>query len=93
MSVIEHLNPFHHQSGFATTNSMVGITEDGKKALDRGMITGREYPVMTALDGSTMSISNLSREAGMSPQEVERQVKGLRRQGYVAVREFNENKG
>lgn len=88
-------NPFHIQHHSATQfspSSMVGITPDGKQALDRMQLSGREYAVMSELDGCTLSISNLSHTTRMPPEAVEMTVKGLRRQGYVAIKDFEQER-
>ena len=88
--------PFHHEHAATTISpsTMVGITPEGKKALDNMQLQPQEFPIMLALDSSgTMSLSNISREARISVPTADLQVKRLCRQGYVAVKNFEEERG
>lgn len=69
------------------SNDMVSITEQGKRELDNGYITGHDYAIMTALDShSPQSISSLARDSRTDIRQADIVVNRLQAQGRVSRR-------
>lgn len=84
--------PFVHK-GKVDANAMVSITEDGKLAIDRDMVTEmKAYAILAELDQSSpQSLSSLSRQAKTDIFTIQREINRLRAQGLVRVMDFRES--
>lgn len=61
-----------------TGETLVGITEQGKKEVERYSSRGREFDLLSPLDDrSPQPVSSLMAETGMSFKEVEKNIKVL----------------
>ena len=82
---------FHRDS--VDANTMVSITEDGKRAIDRDMIGEiKAYALMAELDQhSPQSLASLSKKSNANIYAVKREVDRLRKQGMVRTLDFRED--
>lgn len=85
------LNPFRKQS--VDANTMVSLTEEGKRALDQDMIKDiRAYAVISELDQhSPQSLSTLSKSAKANIYTIKSEVTRLKRQGMVSTRDYGDD--
>jgi DNA-binding MarR family transcriptional regulator len=69
-----------------TGDTMVALTDDGKRMFDQMMIKGKAHKVLAILDEhSPRSISDISRECEMNYHRIKGEVDKLRRQNMVRV--------
>jgi DNA-binding MarR family transcriptional regulator len=65
-------------------STTVGITETGKREVERFSSNGEGFRILALLDDrSPQVIGNLRRETGLSINEIEDRVKALFKQGYI----------
>lgn len=67
-------------------DTMVGITEQGKRTAERVLAKGRMFAILSLLnDHSPRTISDISTGTQIEVEEVKRRVKVLAGQGYVRL--------
>jgi len=76
--------PFLKSKPRISGNTIVGITESGKREITRYSSGGSDFDVIAPLDDrATMSVTNLSRETGIPYDELIKKLEKLERQRFV----------
>jgi len=85
MNILDKFRPEKRTIGSET---MVALTEDGKRAVDKQIADAKAWPVLMALDEhSPRSVSDLSRECRIDIHQMKRLVSKLERQRMVRTLE------